>query len=52
MNKEAYMKQVMRHLNCQKNKKREIKKELDADIEAALCNKESWEDIQKKIRES
>lgn len=49
MNKEAYMKQVMRHLNCQKNKKREIKKELDADIEAALFNKESWEDIQKRL---
>ena len=46
MNKERYMSVFKKSLGCNKEKKNLICEELDADIQEAMKNGESWSDIQ------
>lgn len=45
MNKEKYIKKVIRLLNCSQQQKKKIKLDLENDIEMALKNGESFEEI-------
>ena len=45
MNKEKYIKKVIRLLNCSQQQKKKIKLDLENDIEMALKNGESCEEI-------
>ncbi len=49
MNQESYLKEVERNLNCKKARKRQIRKDLEADIGAASERGESWEDIRQRM---
>lgn len=51
MNQENYLKEVDRHLNCGKTRKKQICRELKADISAALESGESWEEIRERMGE-
>lgn len=44
MNKEKYIKKVIRLLNCSQQQKKKIKLDLENDIEMALKNGESFEE--------
>ena len=45
MNKEKYIKKVIRLLNCSQQQKKKIKLDLENDIEMALKNGESFEEV-------
>jgi len=45
MTKEAYVKNIIKRLKCTNAKKKELKKQLEADITAELSNGESMENI-------
>lgn len=49
MQQEEYIKLVMRKLQCSGQKKEEIEKELVSDIQTALANGESWEEIEARM---
>lgn len=49
MNKDRYMRVFRKSLACDKNKKNEICKDLEVDIQEALANNENWEDIQARL---
>lgn len=49
MNKEQYIKLVMKKLGCTKKEKEKIKVDLNNDIEMALKNGETFEDIMKRM---
>lgn len=49
MQQEEYIKSVMRKLQCSGQKKEEIEKELVSDIQTALANGESWEEIENRM---
>ncbi|MFR7592384.1 MAG: DUF3887 domain-containing protein [Longibaculum sp.] len=49
MNKEQYMKLVMKKLGCTKKEKEKIKVDLNNDIDMALKNGETFEDIMKRM---
>ena len=51
MNKERYMSVFKKSLGCNKEKKNLICEELDADIQEAMKNGESWSDIQERLGE-
>lgn len=49
MQQEEYIKSVIRKLQCSGQKKEEIEKELVSDIQTALVNGESWEEIEARM---
>lgn len=49
MQQEEYIKSVMRKLQCSRQKKEEIEKELLSDIRTALANGEDWEEIEDRL---
>lgn len=49
MQQEEYIKSVVRKLQCSGQKKEEIEKELASDIQTALANGESWEEIENRM---
>lgn len=49
MNKENYILQVSRHLQCENARKKEITDQLYSDIESALEQGEEWEDIRARL---
>lgn len=49
MNQEKYIKAVLKRLKCSGGKKKEIRKELESDIGAALENGETLEEIIKRM---
>lgn len=49
MQQEEYIKSVVRKLQCSGQKKEEIEKELVSDIQTALANGESWEEIENRM---
>lgn len=49
MNQILYIREVAKKLKCGSGKKREIKKQLQADIKAALLAGESFEEIEKRM---
>lgn len=49
MEREAYIKQIMKQLKCSKGKRQEIKKDLTMDILAAEENGETLENIKKRM---
>lgn len=49
MNQEKYMKSIIKKIKCSSQKKREIKKELEANIQIALQNGESLETIKDRM---
>lgn len=46
---EEYIREFMHKLNCSNKKKNEISKELRADIQSAIENGETWEEIRKRM---
>lgn len=49
MNKEKYLKLIMKNLKCSHKEKQRVLSDLKSDIENALENGESFEDIQKRL---
>lgn len=49
MQQEEYIKAVIRRLECSARKKTDIKKELTSDIQTAIANGESWDEIQARM---
>ncbi len=49
MQQEEYIKSVVRKLQCSGQKREEIEKELVSDIQTALANGESWEEIENRM---
>ena len=49
MNQENYLKEVEKHLNCGKARKKQIRRELEADICAASEQGEEWEETRKRM---
>lgn len=49
MNKDMYIKKLMKYLGCSKQQKMIIKSDLESDIQIALNNGESFEDIIKRM---
>lgn len=49
MQQEEYIKSVVRKLQCSGQRKEEIEKELVSDIQTALANGESWEEIENRM---
>lgn len=49
MNQEQYIKSILKKLKCGNEKKKEIRKELEADIAGALEAGETMEDIMKRM---
>lgn len=49
MNKQRYIKTIIRKLKCSNKKKKEIKRELEADIQIALEIGEEWQDIEERM---
>ncbi len=49
MNQERYIKAVLKKLRCSGGKKKEIQRELESDISAALENGESFEEIMERM---
>lgn len=52
MNQEQYVKAVLRKLKCSGGKKKEIRRELEADIAAALEGGETWEAVRSRMGEA
>lgn len=51
MNQENYLKEVEKHLNCGKARKKQIRRELEADICTASEQGEEWEETRKRMGE-
>lgn len=51
MDKNKYVKSVIRKLKCSGQKKKDIAKELEANIQIALENGESWKTIKERMGE-
>lgn len=51
MNQENYLKAIIKDLKCSKEKKLEIKRELESDIQTALASGESWQEIKERMGE-
>ena len=49
--KEKYIKQIMKQLTCSKQRKEEIRKQLNADIEDALSAGEAFEKVRVRMGE-
>lgn len=49
MNKEKYIRTVLKNIKCSKNDKEKIKTDLESDIQIALENGETWEQIEKRL---
>lgn len=49
MNRDEYIKQVVKKLGCSKLQKKQIRQELEADILAAQESGESWADMQQRM---
>lgn len=49
MNKEKYINNVLKNINCSKNDKVKIKEDLNSDIAVALDSGESWGEIKKRL---
>lgn len=49
MKQEEYIKAVKRKLQCTNSKKSEIERELTADIQTAMEDGESWEEVEKRL---
>jgi hypothetical protein len=49
MNQKKYINAVIKKLNCSQQKKNEIKRELEADIQTALVSGESWQEIENRM---
>lgn len=49
MKQEEYLKAVVRNLNCSGEKKKDIEKELVADIETAIAAGETWEEVEERM---
>ncbi len=49
--KEKYIKQIMKQLTCSKQRKKEIRKQLNADIEDALSAGEAFEKVRVRMGE-
>lgn len=49
MNRDKYVKAVTKKLKCSKKKKKEIERELEADIQIALENGEEWIQIKDRM---
>lgn len=49
MNKQRYIKTIIRKLKCSNQKKKEIKRELEADIQGGLENGEEWQQIEERM---
>ena len=49
MNQESYLKEVEKYLNCRKAQKKQIRRDLEADICAASERGESWEEIRDRM---
>jgi uncharacterized membrane protein len=49
MNKENYLKTIIKELTCSKGKKLEIKRELESDIQTALASGELWQEIKERM---
>lgn len=49
MNKEKYINNVLKNINCSKNDKVKIKEDLNSDIAVALDSGESWVEIKKRL---
>lgn len=49
MNKEKYIKSVIQKLKCSGKKKKEIKRELESNLQTALENGEVWQEIKDRM---
>ncbi|MDO5410525.1 MAG: DUF3887 domain-containing protein [Lachnospiraceae bacterium] len=49
MKQDVYVKSIVRRLKCSGKQKKEIRKEMESDIQTALERGESWEQIEKRI---
>lgn len=49
MDKDRYIKTVLKKLKCSNKRKNEIKKELQSDIEMSLVNGETWKEIEARM---
>ena len=49
MKQEQYIKTIVRRLQCTGGRKKEIARELEADIQSAIAGGESWEQVQKRM---
>lgn len=49
MKQENYVKAIVSRLQCSGSRKREIRRELEADIESAMENGESWEQVERRM---
>lgn len=52
MNQEQYVKAVLKKLKCSGGKKKEIRREMEADIAAALEGGETWEAVRSRMGEA
>ena len=49
MNRDKYVKAVIKKLKCSSRKKAEIKRELESNIQTALESDESWQQIEERM---
>lgn len=49
MNRDKYIKAVIKKLKCSKQKKKDIERELESDIQIALENGEEWTQIKERM---
>ncbi|WP_049945502.1 DUF3887 domain-containing protein [Candidatus Stoquefichus massiliensis] len=49
MNKDSYIRIVVKHLGCSKQQKMKVKSDLESDIQIALNSGETFEDIMKRM---
>lgn len=49
MKQEEYVKSVIRKLQCSGQKKQDIERELNADIQTAIADGESWEEVETRM---
>ena len=49
MNEKRYIQQIVRRLQCTKQQKKEIQKQLKSDIQAALLAGDSMKEIQERM---
>lgn len=52
MNQEQYVKAVLKKLKCSGQKKKEIRREMEADIAAALEGGETWDEVRSRMGEA
>ena len=49
MNKEKYIKSVLKYVNCSRKEKKKIKNDLSSDICQALDNGETWQEVKERL---